>query len=140
MELIRPMEFLKPINDFTGYYISDDGNAYCDLGKGCRNKSNRVPIYKLNPRVTRNGYLRIYARRDSTGEREDLYIHRLVAEAFISNPLNKPIVNHINTLRNKNNVENLEWSTSKENNEYTFEIGHVHRDSKGRYSSNNQIV
>lgn len=127
---------LKEIEDFKGYFISDDGKVFCNLGKGNRNKEHTVSLYEIKPRYVSNGYTRIYARQNSTNKRKDLYIHRLVAEYFIPNPENKKYVDHINCDRSDNRVENLRWCTAKENTSKTEKIHHVIRNEKGMFVSN----
>lgn len=60
-----------------------------------------------------NGYLTVSLSMKGKIKKE--YIHRLVAEAFIPNPNDKPEVNHLNLKKNDNNIQNLEWNTKKEN-------------------------
>ena len=69
-----------------------------------------------------NGYLFVQLWRNNKGKRE--YVHRLVALAFIPNPDNKKEVNHINSIRTDNFVENLEWVTRKENIDHASKEGH----------------
>lgn len=51
------------------------------------------------------------------------YVHRLVAQAHIPNPQNKPEVNHIDGVRTNNIVHNLEWVTSAENSQQAIQTG-----------------
>ena len=76
------------------------------------------PIYpRALPRKKRNEvqhYLRIGVRTKE-GLFKDFLAHRLVAEAFIPNPENKPQVDHISEDKTDNRIENLRWATNKEN-------------------------
>lgn len=60
-----------------------------------------------------SGYKRVVLTMN--GVRKTILVHRLVAQAFIPNPENKPEIDHINTVRDDNRVENLRWVTEKEN-------------------------
>ena len=66
----------------------------------------------------KNGYARVYMRRVSTNKREDVYVHRIIAKLFVENPENKPFVNHLDCNRANNKASNLEWVTSKENEDF----------------------
>lgn len=118
---------MKPIKDFDGYYITKEGKVFCDLGRGNRHNGKRVPLYEINGRPTKKGYLRVCMRQTSTNKRLDRYIHRLVAEHFIEKPKDKNVVNHIDCNRQNNHVNNLEWCTQKENIEHAFKVGNLIR-------------
>lgn len=68
----------------------------------------------LSPFLSRGGYLVATLQRN--GKRYGTGVHRLVAQAFIPNPEDKPQINHKNGIRTDNRPENLEWVTCSENN------------------------
>lgn len=82
------------------YLIDDEGNLY----------------RKLTPQVCTNGYMDFKFGQGGNHKR----IHRMVAEAFIQNPENKPEVNHKDRDITNNHYTNLEWVTRKENMEHMY--------------------
>lgn len=96
------LELFKKIEGFEGYYISTWGRVYSEKVNGF-----------LKPFTTGKGYLKVDLHKN--GKRTHKKVHRLVAEAFIPNPLGKPQVNHIDGNKKNNSYTNLEWCTNQEN-------------------------
>ena len=95
--------------------MSDDGIVYSNLGQGNRNRENRTMMYALKPKTSKaRPYPRVILRNPETGKRDEKYVRRLVAEAFIPNPDNKSIVINKDGDYSNNKVENLMWCTLKE--------------------------
>jgi hypothetical protein len=80
-----------------------------------------MPEKVLKLSVSTYGYYKFCISVDT--KKYDLLLHRLVAEAFVPNPENKPEVNHISGFKLNNSPENLEWVTSAENTKHAFVNG-----------------
>jgi hypothetical protein len=110
------VEIWKPVMGYEGLYeVSNLGRVrslerIVQCGKG-NIRVDRETIKTATP--NRQGYLRINLYNHSKYQTRT--IHRLVAEAFIPNPENKPQVDHINTDKTDNRVENLRWVDKQEN-------------------------
>lgn len=99
--------FLKGIK--TNYFVSRCGSIY--------NYNN----IKIKSHINKGGYEQISIWFNNKGN--TLTVHRLVAIAFIINPLQKPEVNHIDGNKLNNNACNLEWCTPIENITHALNIG-----------------
>lgn len=117
------MENWKTIPETDGLYsVSDLGNVrrnehYTTVKPHIYKKEENVVYYKerpVKPYIDSTGY-KVVSIRNKAGETLVRKIHRLVAEAFVPNPDNYNIVNHIDENKENNNASNLEWCTLKEN-------------------------
>jgi hypothetical protein len=104
MELEK--EVWKEIKDHENYEISNFGRV--------KNKTTNYILSQKNE----GGYLRISLKIPKSTKSKMYLVHRLVAQTFIPNPENKPTVNHKDKNKSNNKVENLEWSTMKEQAEH----------------------
>jgi hypothetical protein len=75
----------------------------------------------LKPAIDKKGYLRVAFKQ--SGKHTTFKVHRLVAQLFVSNDFNKPMVNHKDGNKKNNNFENLEWVTNSENIQHAFDNG-----------------
>jgi hypothetical protein len=94
-------EIWKDIIDFPNYQVSNKGRV--------KNIITDTPMKT----ITRNKYVTI-SLISPLGICKKLFLHRLVAQAFLVNPENKPTVDHIDRNPLNNNLENLRWATHAE--------------------------
>ena len=108
-------EVWKNVEGHENYYqISNIGKV---RSKDMETRNNRCTFIKkgrtLKPQPNSKGYLRV--NLSTPGKRQHVFVHRLVAIAFVANPENKPCVNHIDSCPLNNSSANLEWVTHIEN-------------------------
>lgn len=107
------------IEGFDNYQITDDGRVW--------SKKNNIFLKDFD---NGNGYKVIILRKDKI--KYHLYIHILVARAYVPNPSNKPIVGHYDCNSSNNVYTNLYWCTQKENNNHPITRKRRSQSLKGR--------
>lgn len=106
----------KDIAGYEGLYsVSSAGKIYS-------RKSEKF----MSPKTDKDGYQVVTLVKD--GKMRSFYVHRLVAQAFIPNPENKPTVNHLDENKSNNKKSNLQWATISE--QVTYGKGAINRNKR----------
>lgn len=116
------MEVWKDIKGFEGLYqISNYGNikslerTFEYKGKNQFGEFKTIKKYKekiIKQSINGSGYYQVCLHKNC--KKKNMLVHRLIAEAFIPNPDNKPTINHIDGNTLNNSLDNLEWATMLE--------------------------
>ena len=122
------MEEWKPIQNYEGLYeISNLGNVRSLDREVIVTRKNKTSFKRtlkgqvLRLSKTTKGYPQIALGKN--GKLKSFEVHRLVAKAFMENPHNFIVVNHIDGNIKNNNVSNLEWCTHSHNSKHAYAIG-----------------
>jgi hypothetical protein len=111
----------KISNEYDNYFVSNFG---------------RIKVKGRNPHygtLMKDGYYRTNLINKIQGTRKKFRVHRLVCQAFLPNPDNKPMVNHLDENRSNNKLENLEWVTNRENVNHSLDLnGRIKTSSRSR--------
>ncbi len=108
-------EIWRDIDNYEGLYQVSSLGRVKSLGRfesgHYRNGDKNASYYRkekiLKPKTNKHGYYTVRLYKNGNGSY--YLVHRLVANAFIPNPMNLPEIDHISTIRTENNVENLRW-------------------------------
>lgn len=102
---------VRPMKEYKGFYVDDDLNIYSERGT------------KLKPFVGTDGYYQVTQRWNGNGKLYHVRVHRMFATLFIPNPNHYKYVNHIDSNKLNNSLDNLEWCTNAENVKHGWHSG-----------------
>ena len=130
-------EIWRDIQGYKGLYQASNLGRIKSLGRKVWNGYQMIEHSEriLKPRINSKGYVFYALFKD--GKRKDFKGHYLIANTFIKNPYNKPMVNHKDTKKDNNNVFNLEWCTNQENIIHAYE-NKLFKNRKRRYKFGKQ--
>lgn len=119
------------------YQVSNTGKVKSLERIVSREKWHKQKVDERILKPANDGYKYLMVSLYKNRKRHTEKVHRLVADAFIPNPSNKPQINHIDGVKHNNNAYNLEWVTEKENIQHAVLIGL--RNDKGENNPNSKL-
>ena len=128
----------KPVVGYEGYYEVDQFGRVFSLDRSVvvveesRSYTKHLKGKQIKQAMHGKGYKVVTLTKD--GKMTNLYVHRIVAEAFLPNPDNLPMVNHKDEDKANNFLENLEWCTAAYNRTYGNAIERHAKTLRGRES------
>lgn len=111
---------MKEVKGFPKYTLSKEGKIYSKYTGKCLSPTKDITGYMVVTLVNSEGKFK-------------KSVHRLLAETFIDNPEGKPQVNHIDGDKTNNSLNNLEWTTAKENSQHAVSSGLTGKRDAARY-------
>lgn len=117
--MLNTNEIWVDVVGFEGHYlVSNLGNIKSNKSYR-KNTQGRLIKQTIRSNSCQYKYVKLYLNNKQYCDA----VHRIVARAFIPNPLNKPQVNHIDGNKHNNHSNNLEWVTVSENHKHAFRTG-----------------
>jgi len=108
---MKLLDFWMPLNGYEQYYL---------ISYATQQVKNKTTGELKKFHIDKDGYLRMNVPPKSCKR-----LHRLVAQTFVANPLNKPEVDHIDTIKTNNHPSNLQWVTKQEHKRHSKERGQI---------------
>lgn len=109
-------EIWKDISGYAGIYQISSLGRVKSLSRISNNRTLSEKL--LTPSLSNSGYAWICLSNNK--DKKHFFIHRIIAQSFIPNPMNKMQVNHIDGVKTNNSIDNLEWVTNSENQKHAY--------------------
>jgi len=117
-------EIWVDIIGYEGFYQVSNTGKVRSVDRSIKYSNGKVYVYKgkeLSLKYRKDGYYTACLCKNS--DEKNLFVHRLIAFAFIPKVDNKPFINHKNGVKTDNRIENLEWCDYSDNNKHAYDTG-----------------